>query len=276
MRKEPNPAEILAFWRDAGVDTMLEDAPVDRFALAEAMAKVREAARPAQARTAPQRPTPAPRPRETAAVAVPDENAVRAAREAAAKASSLTELRAALDAFDGCNLKRAARSTVFADGNPEAPLMLIGEAPDRDEDEQGQPFVGRSGQLLDRMLGAIGLDRTGVYIANVIPWRPPGNRAPTPLETALCKPFIERHMELAGPEGAGPKVIMLLGGTSAKTMMDTKAGIMSLAGKWTTLSVAGRDVPTLPTLHPAFLLRQPQQKRHIWNDMLAVKARLSA
>ncbi|KAB2950684.1 MAG: uracil-DNA glycosylase [Rhizobiaceae bacterium] len=172
--------------------------------------------------------------------------------------------------FDGCNLKFTAKSLVFADGNPDADLMLVGEAPGRDEDIEGLPFVGRSGQLLDRMLAAIGRDRTSAYIANVIPWRPPGNRTPTPLETEICRPFIERQIELARP-----KVLVCLGGPSAKTLLNTTEGILRLRGNWRVhVTASGVAIPAMPTLHPAYLLRNPAHKKLAWRDFLEVKAKL--
>ncbi|MGN6305794.1 MAG: uracil-DNA glycosylase, partial [Mesorhizobium sp.] len=198
--------DILAFYAEAGVDEALAEEPVDRFAAVvsrPAQAPETSArAEPGSATTrspAPARienpPHPAPTPARPAAT-VPDEAQAALARELAGKASTLAELREAMASFDGCNLKFTAKSLVFADGNPEADLMLVGEAPGRDEDLEGLPFVGRSGQLLNRMLAAIGLDRNSAYIANVIPWRPPGNRTPTPHETEICRPFIERQIEL--------------------------------------------------------------------------------
>lgn len=175
-------------------------------------------------------------------------------------------------AFDGCNLKFTAKNLVFADGNPNAAVMLVGEAPGRDEDLEGLPFVGRSGRLLDQMLAAIGLDRTSAYIANVIPWRPPGNRTPTPHETEICRPFIERQIELVKP-----KVLVNLGGPSAKTLLNTTEGILRLRGNWRVHTTAsGIAIPAMPTLHPAYLLRTPAHKKLAWRDFLEVKAKLRA
>ena len=186
-------------------------------------------------------------------MAVPDEGQVALARERAATAATLDELRQQMAEFEGCNLKFTAKNLVFADGNPEADIMLVGEAPGRDEDLEGLPFVGRSGQLLDRMLAAIGLDRQSVYIANVIPWRPPGNRTPTPQETEICRPFIERQIELANP-----KVLVTLGGPSAKTLLHTTEGVMRLRGNWKAhVTASGTAIPAMPTLHPAYLSEIP-------------------
>jgi len=161
-----------------------------------------------------------------AGAVMPDEAAIKSARELAAGATNLEDLKLAIESFEGCNLRRTAKNTVFSDGNPDTQIMFVGEAPGREEDLQGLPFIGRSGQLLDLMLAAIGLDRTTVYISNVIPWRPPGNRAPTPAETEVCLPFIERHIELVAP-----KVLVMLGGSSAKTLLRTSEGILRLRGK---------------------------------------------
>jgi DNA polymerase len=193
-----------------------------------------------------------------------------AAREAAGAAANLDELRAMLDKFDGCALKATASRLVFADGNPQARVMFVGEAPGRDEDIQGLPFVGRSGQLLDRMLAAIGLDRTAVYIANIIPWRPPGNRTPTPQESQICLPFIRRQIELADPQ-----VLVCLGGPSAQTLLGVKEGIMRSRGRWFTYQNGTRDIRAIATFHPAFLLRSPLQKRIAWRDFLAIKQALA-
>ena len=286
--------DILRFLADSGVDEALEELPVDRFAQAAQVAPRRAAVSAPQA--AERKPLPAspadpaspppadeersatlpdmsaaealpPRP-QTASV--PDESQAARARELARSAASLDELREILAGFDGCNLKFTAKSLVFADGNPQADLMLVGEAPGRDEDIEGLPFVGRSGQLLDRMLAAIGRDRTSAYIANVIPWRPPGNRTPTPLETEICRPFIERQIELARP-----KVLVNLGGPSAKTLLKTTEGILRLRGNWRVhVTASGIAIPAMPTLHPAYLLRNPAHKKLAWRDFLEVKAKL--
>jgi DNA polymerase len=203
--------------------------------------------------------------------AVPDGAQVARARELAREARTLDELREQLAAFDGCNLKFTAKNLVFADGNPAADLMLVGEAPGRDEDIEGLPFVGRSGQLLNRMLAAIGRDRQSAYIANVIPWRPPGNRTPTPIETEICRPFIERQIELVAP-----KVLVTLGNPSSKALLNTQVGIMRLRGNWQEHRTPGGGViPAMPTLHPAYLLRNPAAKKLAWRDFLEIKARLA-
>jgi DNA polymerase len=204
------------------------------------------------------------------AAPMPIEETARAARAVAEAATTLEELRQALAGFEGCNLRLTATQMVFADGTPGSRVMMVGEAPGRDEDLQGLPFVGRSGQLLDRMLAAIGLDRTSAYIANVVPWRPPGNRTPTPLETAACRPFIDRQIELAAPE-----ILVCLGGAAAKEILDTTDGIMRLRGRWRTAVINGREIRTIATFHPAYLLRQPGQKRLAWRDLLAIREALA-
>jgi len=191
------------------------------------------------------------------------------ARSAAKNAKTLDELRTILANFEGCALKRTASQLVFADGNPEARLMLVGEAPGRDEDIEGLPFVGRSGKLLDRMLTAIGLDRSSVYIANIVPWRPPGNRTPTPQESQICLPFILRQIELADPD-----ILVCLGGPSAQTLLGIKEGITKTRGRWFSFETGKREIRAMPTFHPAFLLRSPLQKRFAWRDFLAIKKAL--
>lgn len=192
-----------------------------------------------------------------------------AARKIAQDCQSLDALKAALEKFEGCSLKSMAQSLVFSDGNPQADIMFVGEAPGRDEDIQGKPFVGRAGQLLDKMLNSIGLTRETTYIANIVYWRPPGNRTPTPEESAACRPFIERQIELCNP-----KILVLLGGAAAKELLDTPQGILKLRGKWQDIQIGQMTIPTLPTLHPAYLLRQPAQKRLAWQDLLSLKKKL--
>ncbi|WP_179296330.1 MULTISPECIES: uracil-DNA glycosylase [unclassified Mesorhizobium] len=277
-------ADILAFYASAGVDEALEDGPVNRFAEAAPRPVERAPAlvAPPPEEKAPERPAAPPRldaskvpdapPARSSVAAVPDEAQAALARQLATTATTLEELRQHMAAFDGCNLKATAKNLVFADGNPDAEVMLVGEAPGRDEDIEGLPFVGRSGRLLDRMLAAIGLDRTSVYIANVIPWRPPGNRTPTPHETEICRPFIERQIELVNP-----KVLVNLGGPSAKTLLNTSEGILRLRGNWRVHTTAsGIAIPAMPTLHPAYLLRTPAHKKLAWRDFLEVKAKLRA
>ncbi|PJR90156.1 uracil-DNA glycosylase [Ochrobactrum sp. 695/2009] len=268
---------LLRFYAEAGVDMPLSETPIDRFA---------EPQRPAPAQPAKQTPSPPERPRQQprpapapaptsrpvqAAADLPDTAQIALAREAAAQASTLDELREKLAAFDGCNLKFTAKNLCFADGDPSSDIMFIGEAPGRDEDMEGLPFVGKSGQLLNRMIESIGLKRESVYIANTIPWRPPGNRTPTPLETELCRPFIERQIELAAP-----KVLVALGGPAGKALTGATEGILRLRGNWKIhRTPSGIEIPVMPTLHPAYLLRTPAQKRFAWRDFLAVKLKLA-
>jgi DNA polymerase len=193
------------------------------------------------------------------------------ARQQARQAASLEELRRILERFEGCELKRHAKQLVFADGNPEARLMFVGEAPGREEDLEGLPFVGRSGKLLDLMIKAIGLDRTTSYIANIIPWRPPGNRTPTPQESQICLPFILRQIELVDPD-----ILVCLGGPSSQTLLGYTDGIMKTRGRWLTFNTGTRDIRAIATLHPAYLLRQPLHKRLAWRDFLAIKKALSS
>jgi uracil-DNA glycosylase len=188
-----------------------------------------------------------------------------AARTAAARAATLDELRAILDGFDGCALKNTAKQLVFADGNPQARVMFVGEAPGREEDLEGLPFVGRSGQLLDRMMAAIGLDRSSAYIANVIPWRPPGNRTPTPQETQICLPFVRRQIELVNPD-----VLVTLGNPSTQALLGTREGIMRTRGKWLEYDTGSRTIRAIATFHPAYLLRSPSYKRMSWQDLRAI------
>jgi DNA polymerase len=253
---------LLSWYVEAGVDEAILASPVDRLRPAP------KSAPPAvvSAAAAPVPPSPAAvAPRAPAAVP-------RAARALARDAASLEELRAVLEGFEGCGLKVTATNTVFADGVVGADVMVIGEAPGADEDRQGKPFVGVSGQLLDRMLASIGLSRTeSVYITNILPWRPPGNRQPTPAEIATCLPFVERHIELAAP-----KVLMFAGGTSAKSLMGRKEGITRLRGTWMDWPQpnSGGTIPALATYHPAYLLRSPGQKASAWKDLLDLRRRL--
>ncbi|HTV68895.1 MAG TPA: uracil-DNA glycosylase [Rhizobiaceae bacterium] len=269
--------EILRFYADAGVDDALDEIATDRFQTGPVRAAqaqdvpAREDAPAGRSFERPAAPPVAPALRQPPAATVPDEAQAALARELARKADSLEELREIMAGFDGCNLKFTAKNFVFADGNPNGPLMLVGEAPGREEDLEGLPFVGRSGKLLDRMLAAIGLSRqTSAYIANVIPWRPPGNRTPTPHETEICRPFIERQIELANPA-----VLVTLGGPSAKVVLNATEGVLKLRGNWRVHTTAsGKQIPTMPTLHPAYLLRNPAHKRLAWRDFLEVKAKL--
>ncbi len=239
-------AHALLSWYEAmGVDEAIGDEPVNRFATATAPPETLQRPRPSAE---------APAAKIAAASALP------------AEALSLRDLEVMVAAFEDCSLKRTAKSLCFARGNEAARLMLIGEAPGRDEDLQGKPFVGRAGQLLDRMLAAIGLDESHIYITNTVYWRPPGNRTPTPQEVSACAPFLRRQIELLNPS-----VLVLLGGAAAKNILGVGEGIMRLRGKWLTYTCAEREIPTLATLHPAYLLRKPEEKRYAWRDLLMLK-----
>jgi uracil-DNA glycosylase family 4 len=265
---ETAAALALLQWQiEMGADEAIGDIAINRLAPPPAP-------RPIE-RPAPARPAPAFAPTVTAPPRVLTESAAEPAQSArllAAQAETIEALAAVIAGFDACPLKRTATNTVFADGNPAAPIMIIGEAPGADEDRIGKPFVGRAGQLLDRMLAAIGLDRTGVQITNVIYWRPPGNRKPTAQEIASCLPFVFRHIALSQP-----KVLVLAGGTAATSLLDTTEGITRLRGRWFDLAIPGLDapLPTLPMFHPAYLLRTPERKREAWRDLLALKAKLA-
>jgi uracil-DNA glycosylase len=271
--------ELLDFYREAGVEALLEETPTDRFASDQASAAPAartevawpkaEASAAATARSVPARERELAS-RVAAAVPPSPDAAVMAARAAAKSAASLEELRAMLERFEGCALRATATQLVFADGNPQARVMFVGEAPGRDEDIEGLPFVGRSGKLLDRMMAAIGLDRTSVYIANIVPWRPPGNRTPTPQESAICLPFTLRQIELADPD-----ILICLGNPSTQTLLNSKDGILKTRGRWFSFHTGTREIRAMATLHPAYLLRQPLQKRLAWRDFLAIKKALA-
>jgi len=273
--------ELLAFYREAGVDAAIGDSPVDRLA-DEAPRRVPPGSEEPRAGnlgaplslTRPERSEhPAPGMGRTVAPAQPTvapEAAVMAAREAARSAATLEDLRAILERFEGCALRATATQLVFADGNPRARVMFVGEAPGRDEDIEGLPFVGRSGKLLDRMMAAIGLDRTSAYIANIVPWRPPGNRTPTPQESAICLPFTLRQIELADPD-----VLVCLGNPSTQTLLATNEGITKTRGRWFAFHTGTRGIRAIPTFHPAFLLRNPLSKRFAWRDFLAIRKALA-
>ncbi len=266
-------AALLRWYEQIGVDLALDEAPHDRFAEIEVKSMpVLQRAPAAPARTAPAYAAPrAPAVPPAAISALSSEAVVLSAREAADRAQTLDELRAALDTFEGCALRKTATQLVFADGNPNSRLMLVGEAPGAEEDRAGKPFVGRSGQLLDRMLAAIGLDRTSAYITNVVPWRPPGNRTPTPLETAACLPFTRRHIELSACE-----ILVCLGNPSTQILLGAKDGIMRTRGRWLEYDAGARAIRAMPMLHPAFLLRQPGHKRLAWRDMRELQRALSS
>lgn len=256
-------AELIAWYAEMGVTEALDETPHDHFAAAPEQA--RQPPRPVA--VAQQAPARRPQP---VAIAAPDEAAV-SARALARQATTLDELKAALAGFEGCALKATAKNLVFSDGNPNGRVMIVGEAPGADEDRIGLPFVGRSGQLLDRMLAAIGLTRQEhVYIANLLPWRPPGNRTPTPQEVAICLPFIQRQIELADPD-----ILVCIGGPSAQGLLGV-SGILASRGRWMDYETGTRTIRAIATLHPAYLLRQPLQKRLAWRDLRALKAALDA
>lgn len=277
MEGTVSPLELLQFYVDSGVDESLGDESINRFLITETNAAVFFQSPDSPA--APRRTSPLPTmPAMAPAMSAPPEmpigtiEALADARARAAEAKTLDELRTALDEFPGLSIKRTATQMVFSDGRPDARIMVIGEAPGADEDRIGRPFVGLSGQLLDRMLAAIGLDRTeNVYITNIINWRPPGNRNPSDSEIALSIPFVERHIELINPD-----LLLFVGGVSAKALFNTSQGITRLRGKWNTYRTPKmeRDIPAMAMFHPAYLLRSPAQKGLAWADLLQVRARL--
>jgi DNA polymerase len=261
--------ESLAWHLEAGVDECIGEAPVDRFAeSAKAIKAPDKTARKA-----------APKPGRRAAPAAAKHNggastsekAIENACALAGNAETVEELRAAVDRFEDCALRKTATNTVFADGNPKARIMFVGEAPGADEDRQGLPFVGVSGQLLDHMLASIGLDREQFYITNIVFWRPPGNRNPSSHEIAACLPFVERHIELVDPD-----ILVPLGAPAAKTLLARTEGITRMRGKWFAYSTPKMAAPidAMPIFHPAYLLRSPAHKREAWRDLLAIKAKL--
>jgi DNA polymerase len=259
----------LAWLVEMGADEAVGEVPVDRFA---AHAKTAPAPRPSEIRAPHSPPHRPPNPVRPPVAARAAGEGLADARAVAAACGSLAEIAAALSAFDACPLQRTATNLVYTDGNRGARILFIGEAPGREEDLQGLPFVGRSGQLLDRMLAAIGISRTAAdpaaaaLITNVIFWRPPGNRKPTEAETLMCLPFVARTIELVNPQ-----IIVCLGATPAQRLLGVAEGILRLRGNWQSYASGGRAIPLLPTLHPAYLLRQPAQKRLAWRDFLELK-----
>jgi DNA polymerase len=251
---------ILRWYAEMGVDIAVDDAPHDRFA--ESRASICRAEIGSLPAAPPETIEISRRVMREPGTALPPEAIAASAREQAAAAQSLDDLRERLSRFEGCGLKATATRLVFGDGNPSATVMFVGEAPGADEDREGVPFVGRAGQLLDKMLASIGLDRGSVYIANVVPWRPPGNRTPTPLETSACLPFTRRQIELVDP-----KILVCLGGASAQTLLGGKEGVMRMRGRWFTYPVGNTEIRALAMLHPAYLLRQPAHKKLAWQDL---------
>jgi uracil-DNA glycosylase len=252
--------ELLRWYAEMGVDIAVDDAPHDRFAESRASLCLRAEMRSFSA-TPQETIEGSHRTMRRPATALPPEAIEATARESAAAAKDLGDLRERLSRFEGCGLKATATRLVFGDGYRSADIMFVGEAPGADEDREGVPFVGRAGQLLDKMLASIGLDRGKVYIANVVPWRPPGNRTPTPLETAACLPFTRRQIELVDP-----KILVCLGAASAQTLLGGKEGIMRMRGRW--FAFAGNpEIRAFAMLHPAYLLRQPAHKKLAWQDL---------
>ncbi|MQB08786.1 uracil-DNA glycosylase [Agrobacterium sp. ICMP 6402] len=293
-----SPAELAAllhFHADAGVDWLLEDQPLDRFAEFAAARPARPmqgqetgaaARQPVQRpmersdtpqhspqqqpkRQAPARGAP-PAPAIQQNVAMPDEQAVAAARFAAESARSLAELKTALEGFSGCNLKNSARSTIFTQGDPASPVMILGPMPDADDDREGLPFAGKTGLLLDRMLAAIGLERSTIMLGNVVPWRPPGNRPPTQAEMDICRPFIERQIALAEP-----KHLLLLGNFTARFFFGGTGTIHTMRGQWRDVAAGHLVLPALASLHPQELLNAPASKSLAWQDLLAFQAKVT-
>lgn len=302
---------LLAWWREAGVDVALDDTPVDwsdrgdlgpgngfvwparSEAIQTSADRSTAAPKPPEPMTrgqpAPETRAPSPPPPRSTAppaapeaptrppltprapVAMPTAAPNRAARDASGRAQSLAELEAALRNFEGCALKATAKNLCFYRGNPNGRLMIIGEAPGREEDLEGRPFVGPAGQFLDRMLAAIGVTEADVHITNVVYWRPPGNRTPTLEEVEACRPFLSRQIELVAPH-----LILTLGGPAAKAMLGSTEGILRMRGKWGQITAGASTVRVMPTLHPAYLLRTPAAKRQAWRDFLAVKVALEA
>ncbi len=300
-------AAALDFYRHVGVDVALGEAPRNFLEESEAAAARRADVRPASVersepqprrlaadpardgeggpraaseptrppppREPPRRPAPPPLPEASRplnpALAADAAAVASSAAQSAAAARDLDELRAALDAFEGCALKTTATQLVFEDGARDARVHLVGEAPGADEDREGRPFVGRAGQLLDKMLASIGLDRTQVYISNVVPWRPPGNRTPSPLEVAACLPFTRRQIELVGAD-----FVICLGAPSMQALLEIREGILKTRGRWIAYRADGRVTPAMAMLHPAYLLRQPLQKRLAWRDLRALRRAL--
>lgn len=259
-------ADLLRWYAAMGVDVAVNEDAADRFAETVPAKAVQPLVQQASIEPVAVQPV---RQAGPVLAAAPVEETARLATVAASAAQTLDELRDALGRFEGCNLRHTATNLVFADGTPGARVMFVGEAPGRDEDLQGVPFVGRAGQLLDRMLTAIGLSRETAYIANVVPWRPPGNRTPTPQETAACRPFVVRQIELANPD-----FLVCLGNSSMRELFGTTEGILKLRGRWRDYQNGGRSIRAMGMLHPAYLLRQPLHKRLAWRDLRTLKAAL--
>ncbi len=268
---------LLHFYADAGVDFMLEDAPVDRIAQFEEQRATRAAVTQADERTAtagkaPARQvaqTPAPM-RPAQALAVPDEDVVNAAKKIASDAADLAELRAAIASFEGCNLRSSARNTVFPEIAGQKPILVLGAMPSADDDREGVAFSGRYGDLLERMLAAIQIDKSEVTLAHCLPWRAPGDRSPTPTEIEICRPFAEKLIQFANP-----KAILLLGNVATRFFFGTSVNIHGVRGQWQEIRIGQTAIPTLPTLHPQDMIAAPAGKRLVWADLLAFEDFLS-
>lgn len=281
-----HPLNILKWLAEAGDEIALDETPINRFAESKAekvtakaaksekhtstRANIAERAKAVSGKNtagASQRSTGA---RSNIGATLPDENAIAAARELAQNANSIEELKAALKAFDGCNLKRGAKNLVFSDGNVDAPIMFVGKSPERDEDAQGIPFSGAAGALFDKMLASIGLDRSKVYLISIVPWLTPGSRPPTQAECDVCKPFIQRHIELAQP-----KLIVTMGNAATCTLLNKTQPVSRVRGSWEEISFGSHNTNAIATLNPSYLLKQPAQKALIWEDLLKIKAKLA-
>lgn len=269
MQQSEAYAAILRWQIEAGVDEAIGDIALDRRAEMVTPATKRADTAPAGSASAPARSVGDAAPARIDSVSTPVGDAVALAGDLARGAETIDALSTALAGFDGCGLKKTATNLCLSDGHPEARLMLIGEGPGREEDLQGKPFVGRAGQLLDKMLAAIGHDRANTYITNCVYWRPPGNRNPTPEETAICRPFLDRQIEIVAPD-----VIVMLGAVAAQNLTTHKEGITRMRGRWFDLEIGGRKIPAIATLHPAYLLRQPAQKKLSWRDLLSITKKL--
>lgn len=282
-----HPLNILKWLAEAGDEIALDEAPIDRFAetqTSKVAAKSAKTEKSSSTRAniaerakaisgkgiSPVRTSQNNTGRSNTGAILPDENAIAAARELAQSANSIEELKAALKTFDGCNLKRGAKNIVFADGNVDAPIMFIGKSPERDEDAQGIPFSGAAGGLFDKMLASIGLDRSKVYLTSIVPWLTPGSRPPTQAECDVCKPFVQRHIELAKP-----KIIVTMGNAATRTLLNKTQPVARVRGSWEEVSFGSHNTSAIATLNPSYLLKQPAQKALIWEDLLKIKAKLS-
>ena len=262
--------ELMRWYQEMGVTALVAETPTDK--IKDPVQTPKPVALKTQAKAMPNNPTPpAPAVTHQGMFVASPQSSNQTATELAQSAQSLDELKQIMQQFEGCALKKTAKNMVFADGNPKADVMLIGEAPGADEDQMGLPFVGRSGKLLDKMMAAIGLNRTNFYISNIIPWRPPGNRPPTSAETAVCLPFIDRHIALVNP-----KIIVMVGGTAAKSLLGSNDSITSLRGRFSSYQPVGapKAIDSYAIYHPSYLLRSPGQKRKSWHDLIVLKHRL--